>query len=119
MFEIHVRNGNNPRMDSDSSGQPAHHRDAQSKEEYDQLVQAYYLARAQHQAEMLRLNQILYGTRPTIQQASAADDARNHRPALQGISSNLQMDTRPHAIDMTRKRVHSGSVEEERNLKRR
>ena len=36
------------------------HGDTLSKEEYDQLVQSYYLARSQHQTEMLRLNQILY-----------------------------------------------------------
>ena len=98
-------------------------REAQSKEEYDQLVQSYYLARAQHQTEMLRLNQVLYGSRdpPT---GSRDHPTQYSRPVLQGISDNMIIDSQhpPGFSDTARKRIHAGHSDEDgerENLRKR
>jgi|Transcript_14202 hypothetical protein len=93
------------------------HGDTLSKEEYDQLVQSYYLARSQHQTEMLRLNQILYLGGGNRHQQPQPSSERPARPALQGINGNMQIDAHPDAhpdaLEFPRKRVHAGKVEEE------
>ena len=98
-----------------------------SQEEYDALISEYYSIRCQHQAEMLRLNQVLYlnsqrpsggPTEPPQPVAMVADEVAmitdEVRPALTGINTNMQTN------DFTsRKRTFSGYDEEGENKRGR
>ena len=82
-----------------------------ARQEYNSLVQDYYLLRVQHQNDMLRLNQVLYlsQTAPEQQQDQPTDvnmvvtDTTDARPALAGINANMQLDN----VNVSRKRTAS------------